>query len=368
MSQQENRLYMAMELSKKNWLLCFGDGKRERQRNVPAGEIQQLLEEIAKAKAKFDLSPETPVTSCYEAGRDGFWIDRMLHKNGIDNVIMDPASIEVPRRARTRKTDRLDAGRLLRLLLRAKRWGEVKVFSSVKVPSEEQEAWMRIGRERERLVKERTGHRTRLRSLCNLHGITISNPARVKLDELRDWAGQELRTEVAEELHREQKRLIMVEEQIKGLETEQAKAVELAENVAAEKAQKLQRLKSIGQQTGWTLSYEAFGWRTFRNRRAVGSFAGLTGTPFDSGESLREQGISKAGNSRIRTTMIELAWGWVRWQPDSALTKWFVDRCMAENTSRAKRKAVVALARKLLVALWKYVEHDIVPEGAILKS
>lgn len=368
MFKQKNRLYMAMELSKKIWRLCFGDGKRERQRTVPAGQIHSLMEEIAKAKVKFNMPPNTPVTSCYEAGRDGFWIDRMLHKNGIENIIMDPASIEISRRARIRKTDRLDAARLLKLLLRAKLWGEDKVFSSVKVPSEEQEARMRIGRERERLVKERTGHRARLRSLCNLHGISIGNPARVKLDELRDWSGRELRPEVAEELSREQKRLIMVEEQIKGLEAEQTQAVIQPENVADKKAQKLQNLKSIGLQTGWTLSHEALGWRTFRNRKAVGSFSGLTGTPFDSGETLREQGISKAGNSRVRTTMIELAWGWVRWQPDSALTQWFKDRCMAENTSRAKRKAIVALARKLLVALWKYVEQDIVPEGAILKS
>lgn len=368
MSQQENRLYMAMELSKKNWLLCFGDGKNERQRTVPAGQIQTLMDEVTKTKEKFNLPPETPVSSCYEAGRDGFWITRMLQKNGVDNVIMDPASIEISRRSRIRKTDRLDASRLLKLLLRAKLWGEDKVFSSVEVPSEEQEARMRIGRERERLVKERTGHRARLRSLCILHGITIGNPARAKMDELRDWSGQALKPEVLDELRREQNRLVMVEEQVKAIEKQQAEAVKQAERVTDHKAQKLGRLKSIGLQTGWVLSHEFFGWRTFRNRKAVGSCAGLTGTPFDSGESLREQGISKAGNSRVRATMVELAWSWVRWQPESALTQWFKERCMTENTSRARRKAIVALARKLLVALWKYVEQDIVPEGAILKS
>ncbi len=368
MSQQENKVFMAMELSKNNWKLCFGDGKRERQRTIPAGQEKLLLDEVAKAKEKFGLDPDTPVFSCYEAGRDGFWVDRMLSRNGIVNVVIDPASIEVPRRARHRKTDRLDASRLLNLLLRAALWGERKVFAAVVVPGECQEARMRIGRERERLVKERTGHRARIRSICALHGIALGNPALADMDGLRDWDGRALRPEVAAELRREQARLAMVEEQIRALETEQASALKQAGGVTEGKALKLCRLKAVGLQTGWMLSHEVFGWRRFRNRKAVGSFAGLTGTPYDSGETLREQGISKAGSSRVRTAMIELAWSWVRYQPGSALTRWFFTHYVAAGTSRSKRKGIVALARKLLVALWKYVEQDVVPEGALLKA
>ena len=368
MTLQDKRLYMAMELSKKNWRLAFGDGSRQRQRTICAGNQSLLMKEIAKAKEKFGLAQDAEVVSCYEAGRDGFWIDRMLRSHGVRNTIMDPASIEVPRRARKRKTDRLDAGRLLRLLLRAELWGETEVFSPVCVPDEEHEALMRIGRERERLVKERTGHRARIRSLGALHNIDIGNPLKMVVDQLRDWAGNPLRAALREEMRREQQRLLLVEEQIKGLERQQAEDLAAKATPAAQKAAKLCNLRSVGPQSAWLLGHECFGWRYFRNRKAVGSFAGLTGTPYDSGQTLREQGISKAGNARVRTGMIELAWLWVRYQPDSALTHWFVDNYVIAGTSRSKRKGIVALARKLLVALWKYVEQDIVPEGAILKA
>lgn len=368
MPLQEKSLFVAMELSKKNWRLSFGDGSHVRQRVIRAGNVDALLHEICRAKEKFGLPTDTAVVSCYEAGRDGFWIARMLGRNGIENTIMDPASIEVPRRARTRKTDRIDAENLLRLLLRAKLWGESKVFSSVEVPDEQHEALMRIGRERERLVKERTGHRARIRSLAALHNVSLGNPARMNVDLLRDWSGELLRPEMREELRREQQRLVMVEEQIKALEQQQSSSLAAKDTPAASKAAKLSELKSIGLQSAWILAHECFGWRHFRNRKAVGAFAGLTGTPYDSGQTLREQGISKAGSARVRTSMIELAWQWVRYQPDSALTHWFIDNYVRAGTRRAKRKGIVALARKLLVALWKYVEQDIVPEGAIIKA
>jgi transposase len=368
MPLQNKTLFMAMELSKNNWKLAFGNGEKERQRTISAGSEESLLAEIAKAKEKLGLPADAQVVSCYEAGRDGFWIDRMLQRNGIRNTIMDPASIEVPRRSRTRKTDRLDASRLLRLLLRAELWGETQVFSRVLVPDDEHEALMRIGRERERLVKERTGHRTRIRSLGALHNIQIANPAKMDVDSLKDWSDVLLRPEVREELRREQQRLLLVEEQIKHLEKQQDESIAAEATPAALKAAKLCKLKSIGLQSGWLLGHECFGWRHFRNRKAVGSFAGLTGTPYDSGQTLREQGISKAGNSRVRTGMLELAWLWVRYQPHSDLTHWFVDNYVAAGTSRSKRKGIVALARKLLVALWKYVEFDVAPEGATLKA
>ena len=367
MSLQESKLYMAMELSKKKWKLCFGDGSRERQRTIGSGNQGVLLEEIARAKEKFGLSQDVEVVSCYEAGRDGFWIHRMLTKHGISNTIVDPASIEVSRRKRKSKTDRLDASRLLCLLLRSKLWGEQKVFAVVRVPSEEEEAEMRIGRERVRLLKERGGHRTRIHSLLSLNGIEVGNLLRMVVSDLRDWQGEPLREQVRVEIEREQERLQQVQEQIKVLEAKQVAEVEASITSATTKAAKLMRLKAVGLQSSWMLSHECFGWRTFANRKAVGSFAGLTGTPYDSGQSRREQGISKAGNARVRSGMIELAWLWVRYQPESQLTQWFMDRYVENGTSRSKRKGIVALARKLLVALWKYVEQDIVPEGAILK-
>jgi transposase len=368
MSMQAKSVFMAMELSNKNWKLAFGDGSRMRYRNIPARAEASLVREVAIAKQKFGLPADAPVVCCYEAGRDGFWIDRLLKKYGFRNHVMDPASIEVPRRSRTRKTDRLDAEKLLQLLLRAELWGQNRAFSSVRVPTAAQEAELRVHRERERLVKERTAHRARMKSIFVLHGITVGNPAAVPIECLCDWEGKPLAEQWAEELKREQQRLCLVEEQLKGIEKQQTAALTLAPTPALKKAEKLCRLKSVGSQSGWLLSHECFGWRTFANRRHLGSFAGLTGTPFDSGETLREQGISKAGSGRVRTAMIELSWGWVRWQPDSALTHWFVDRYVRGGTSRSKRKGIVALARKLLVALWKYVELDVVPEGAVLKA
>lgn len=368
MSLQEKRLFVAMELSNKKWKVVFGEGSRERERSLPAREEAVLLREVRVAKEKLELAADAPVVFCYEAGRDGFWIARMVQKHGFECRVMDPASIEVPRRSRTRKTDRLDAKKLLRLLLRAELWGESAAFSVVRMPSEEQEAQLRVHRERERLVKERTGHRARIKSLLVLHGIEVGNPATINIEGLRDWEGKALSPLLQEELKREQQRLVMVEEQLEGIEKGQAEALANPQGLALQKARKLQQLKAVGLQSSWLLSHECFAWRRFRNRKQVGSFAGLTGTPFDSGESLREQGISKAGSGRVRTTMIELAWGWVRWQPDSALTKWFLDQYVHGGGKRSRRKGIVALARKLLVALWKYVEQDVIPEGAVLKA
>jgi transposase len=367
MSQQKS-LFVAMELSNKNWKLAFGDGSTTRERSLTARDEALLLREVAAAKTKLHLPEETPVIFCYEAGRDGFWIARMLNKHGYECDIMDPASIEVPRQARQRKTDRLDAVKLLDLLIRSRLWGQRKAYSVVRVPTEAQEAALRLHRERQRLVKEQTGHLARIKSLVVLHGREIKNPARLAVESLRDWAGNPLGEAWVGELKREQQRLVMVQEQIQALEDQQTQAMKQMSTPAEEKAKKLFKLKAVGTQGSWVLSHECFGWRRFQNRRQLGSFAGLTGTPYDSGDTLREQGISKAGSGRVRYTLIELAWSWIRWQPNSALTHWFVDHYVRGGTSRSKRKGIVAVARKLLIALWKYVEQDVVPEGAILKA
>lgn len=368
MSLQEKSLFMVLELSNKKWKVGFGDGSRDRYRNVQARDLAGLVREVEVAKKKLGLRADAHVVSGFEAGRDGMWIDRFLKKQGYENVVMDPASIEVSRHARNRKTDRLDAEKLLRALLRGKLWGDKKAFSAVCVPSEEQEAQMRVERERERLVKEHGAHRARIKSLCILHGVDVKHPAKVVVGELRDWEGKPFAQSLVKELCHEQDRLRLVDEQLKHLEEEQAVAVKEARTVGAAKAAKLCRLKAVGLQSGWLLSHECFAWRTFRNRKKLGAFAGLTGTPYDSGDTLREQGISKAGSRRVRTTMIELAWGWLRWQRGSTLAKWFRDRYEGVGSSRSKRKGIVALARKLLIALWKYLEQGTVPEGAIVRA
>lgn len=368
MSLQAKSLFVAMELSNKKWKLGFGDGSRERERTIPARNGTALMQEIEVAKAKMGLASDAPVICGYEAGRDGFWIARMLKTQGVKVYVMDPASIKVSRQARKKKTDRLDVKKLLQALIHRELWGEQESFSEVRVPSEAQEADLRLHRERERLVGERTGHQTRIRSLLALHGIIIKSPARVVLESLRDWEGKPLSPAWLDELRHEQQRLLAVKERIDEIEKEQIAALNDPQTPAVVKASKLHRLKAVGIQSAWTLSMECFGWRRFQNRKQVGSFAGLTGTPFASGDTTREQGISKAGNRRVRRVMIELAWSWVRWQPESALTHWFIDRYIRGADSRSRRKGIVALARKLLVALWKYVEQDIMPEGAMVRA
>lgn len=368
MSLQANTLFMAMELSKQNWRLCFGDGKNKRQVVVSAGNRAELIAAISLAKKKFGMDDQCPVVSCYEAGRDGFWIHHLLSVLGIENLIIDPASIEVSRRARHCKTDRLDAWRLLDMLLRDRHFKLSRPYSVVVVPSREQEDRMRLNRERDRLIKERTGHRARIRSLCALHGIVTVNFRNLRdASTIVKWDGQALPQGVRDEIQRELERLHLVGGQISELERAQAEALETIPTIAERKAAKLVSLKGIGPQTALLLGQEVFGWRTFRNRKALGAFLGLTGTPYSSGESVSEQGISKAGRGRIRAVVIEFAWSWLRYQPDSDLTKWFNERFLLAG-ARGKRKGIVALARKLVIALWKYVEIDEMPLGAKLKA
>ena len=315
------------------------------------------------------MGADAKVASCYEAGRDGFSIHRFLSSAGIENVVIDPASVEVPRRKRRSKTDRLDAAKLLTCLMRHRYLGDRQVWRLARVPGEEEEAQRRVHRERERLVRESTSHRCRIRSLLTLHGACVFDSRLSSLDVslLRDWAGKALPENVRAELERETARLGMVEEQIAEIERRMRADVKEPRDDGDRKAAKLAQLKAIAETGARTLVREFFGWREFRNRREVGSLAGLTGTPYSSGESQTEQGISKAGNRRVRTLMIELAWLWLRYQPKSALSIWYESRFGGGN-KRQRRIGIVALARKLLIALWKYLEYDLLPEGAELKS
>jgi transposase len=361
---EASELYMAFELGEKNWKLSLSDGARSPSHySVTAGDTAALLECIAKAKARCGLAPEARVHSCYEAGRDGFWLHRWLIEHGIDNIVVDSASIEVNRRARRAKTDRLDGDKLLAMLLRYA-GGERRVWSVVRVPTLEQEDARRTHRELGRLGQERTAHINRIRGLLVAHNL------RVKYVGGRLWqrwwtghAGQ-LPPRVRAEIEREIERVSLVQKQMHAIEAEQRQAV--GENTEAQVA-RLVRLRAVGVVSGWVLVKELFGWRGFRNRREVAGCLGLVPSPYASGESQTEQGISKAGNRRARTMMVELAWSWLRYQPQSELSRWF-NRRFASGGKRMRRIGIVALARRLAIALWRYLEEGLIPQGAQLKA
>jgi len=321
------------------------------------------LQAIAKAKVRCAVTGEVEVHSCYEAGRDGFWLHRWLVAQGIDNIVVDSASIEVNRRQRRAKTDRLDGGKLLSMLLRY-HGGERRLWAVLRVPTEAAEDDRRLHRELGRLQQEHTAHGNRIRSLLVMHNL------RPKGIGGRRWAGWWQRHEgllapnVAAEIEREEARLALVKAQVKALETAQREAVKAGQQT---QVAQLYALGGIGLSSGWLLSKELFGWRRFRNRREVAGCLGLAGAPYDSGESQREQGITKAGNKRVRWLMVELAWSWLRYQPESALSQWFNTR-FAHGGKRMRRVGIVALARRLAIALWRYLEHGEIPTGARLKT
>ena len=356
-------LYMAFELGEKNWKLALSDGARSPSHyTVTAGDTAAVLECIAKAKARCELAQEASVHSCYEAGRDGFWLHRWLIEQGIDNIVVDSASIEVNRRARRAKTDRLDGDKLLAMLIRYHA-GERRVWSVVRVPTPEQEDARRAHRELGRLGRERTAHINRIRALLVLQNLRVKYVGGRLWQ--RWWSGHagQLLPGVRAEIERESARLSLVQEQIHTMEAEQRQAVAAD---AEPQVVRLAQLRAIGIGSGWVLVKELFGWRRFHNRREVAACLGLTPSPYASGESETEQGISKAGNRRVRTLMVELAWSWLRYQPESELSKWFTRR-FAGGGKRLRRIGIVALARRLAIALWRYLEDGVIPDGAKLK-
>jgi len=357
-------LYMALELSNKSWRLTFGGAGKRRQVSVPAADLIKLSEAVAKSKERFGMPASAPVVSCYEAGRDGFWLHRHLKSVGIQNEVIDAASIEVSRRLRHVKTDRLDGERLLDKLMRHHA-GERGGWSVVRVPSVEEEDARRLHRELERLKRERLAHRVRMQSLLVMQGIRLKIKSTLRLDELTLWDGRPLPVELKAELARERERLKLLEHQIAALESARRERLREPKTGAENSIVQLMRLGAIGPTSAWLLVMEFFGWRRFHNRREVAALAGLVGSPYNSGESERDQGISKAGNRRVRAMMVEIAWLWLRFQPKSALSQWYQAR-FAGGGLRLRRIGIVALARRLLIALWRYLEDGVIPEGARL--
>jgi transposase len=367
-------IFVAIELSKRSWLVTMHSPDRDRfsRHNIEGGADAKLLEliERIRARATQALGWEPRVVSCYEAGFEGFWLHRRLVAAGITNLVFDPASIAVEQRARRAKTDRIDGELLLRTLMAYSR-GEPRVVRIVRVPSPEQEDVRRATRERERLIKEQTAHTNRIKGLLRLLGIGAGNPRRrdwvTWLAARRDGNGQPLQPQQMAELKREHARLMLVGEQLRELSQEggQAPASAAAAEMVRRSAE-LQRLKSLGPVFATTATNEVF-YKDFHNRREVASYFGLAPSPWRSGSTNREQGISKAGNPRARAKAIELAWLWLKHQPESALARWFHERT-AHGRGRIRRIAIVALARKLMVALWRFLTTGLVPEGAVLKA
>ena len=365
----ERALYLAFELSKEKWKLAFstGLGQKPRRRTMDAGDLLVLQQEIILAKRRFRLPEAVAVRSCYEAGRDGFWLHRYLLETKTENLVVDSSSIEVDRRAKRAKTDRIDVGKLLNMLIRY-HGGEQKVWRVVHVPSVEAEDKRHLHRQLSAFKADRTRHVSRIKGLLATQGLDL--PLHVdfleRLEAARLWDGSPLPPGLRARVAREHEALRFVEQQIEALEAERDELIETSDDPSVVKVRQLMKLRAIGPVSAWLFVMEFFGWRQFRNRREVGGLAGLTPTPHQSGEESREQGISKAGNRPVRAMAVEIAWCWLRYQPDSELSLWFYKN-FGHGGKRMRKVGIVALARKLLVALWRYLETGEIPAGAQLK-
>jgi transposase len=367
-SVNESVVYVAFELGKTEWKLALtsGFGVQPWVRTVTAGDLGGVARVVRAARQRFGVPPTARVISCYEAGRDGFWIHRALWGGGIENRVVDSASIEVNRRARRTKTDRLDALKLVMMLVRVCS-GERRVWAEVRVPTAAAEAARHVSRERTALTQEQTRLRNQIGSWLATFGCQVPPRKRQQADwwtHLRDWAKAPLPCEVKTRIARAAARLAMIGEQLAAVAATQTTAKQQAEPSSA--LTRLTQLKGVATTSASVLIDEGLEWRAFRNRREIGGLLGFAPAKYDSGASSRDQGITRAGNKRLQSVMVQLAWGWVHWQPHSALTRWYRERF--GQGKRTRKVGIVALARKLLIALWRYATQAILPAGALLKT
>ncbi len=363
-------LYLAFELSLDTWKLAFGTemGGPIRMRTIPARDLQALEREVAMAESSFKLPKLSPVVSCYEAGRDGFWLHRHLEAENFTNYVVDPASVETNRRGKKAKTDRIDVRKHLTMLMRYDA-GEPAVWSVCHVPSVEDEDARHLHRELADRMEERTRHTNRIKGLLMGQGIriaTIPKDLPKRLESMRLSDGSPLPAGLRDRMTDEHEGWQLADRQIKRLQQQQRQAIREEESPALDQVRQLMELVAVGPQTAWISVREFFGWREFQNRRQVGALAGYAPVPNRSGQEDHDRGISKAGNRAIRALYVELAWRWIRLQPKSELTLWY-NRRFAKGGARMRKIGIVALARKLLIALWHFVEHGVLPEGAKLK-
>jgi transposase len=367
-------IFVSLELSRSTWLITSlvpGGGDKMSKHSVRNGDIAGLLNHLTKLreKAHARAGASFPIIVIQEAGLDGFWIHRVLERAGIESHVVDAASILTSRRRRRAKTDRIDGEALLRTLLAYKR-GEPRVCTMVRAPSPEEEDRRRLCRERKTLVAERVAHVNRIKGLLFAQGISDYEPLRgdrrQRAEALRTGDGRPLPPHLKAQIGRELDRLELLLEQLKAVEAERNALLEPTNDAAPVAVQALAGLRGIGPEFTVMLWSECL-FRSFRNRRQIAAYAGLAPTPWQSGSVQHEQGVSKSGNPRLRSTMIQLAWLWLRHQPTSELSLWFRER-VKHNGGRGKKTAIVALARKLLVALWKFSSSGVVIEGAAMKA
>jgi transposase len=335
---------------------------------IPAGEVERLQQEIARAKQRFGLPEEARVVSCYEAGRDGFWLHRYLVAHSVQNHVIDSASIEVNRRQRRAKTDRLDVRKLLTMLLRHSA-GEKKVWSVVHVPSVEEEDRRQLHRELTTAKQDRTRIINRTKGLFAGHGVqlVLQGDVEAQLDQTRQWDGAPLPSALRSRLKRAWQQVGFLTSHMQTLEAERRALLRRRDDPVIAQVRQLLTLRGIGVNSAWLYVMAFFAWRDFQTPKPVGALAGLTPTPYQSGQARRELGIAKAGNRPIRAMAIEIAWAWRRFQPTSALAQWY-ERRFGTGSARLRKLGMVALARKLLIALWRFVKTDVLPEGAVLKT
>ena len=364
------KLLLAFELGERTWKLGFstGLGQRPRVRQVAAGAVTQVLEEIGRAKVRLQVPAATPVMSCYEAGRDGFWLHRSLVAQGITNHVVDSSSIEVNRRARRAKTDRLDLAGLLSLLARYLQ-GDRRVWRVVRVPSVEEEDARQLHRTWEAVQQDRTRLINRLKGLLTTVGVRVRLDVDflTRLQTARLWDGAPLPDGITRRLTGVWKQLEFLDTQLEDLAAARTALAPDRQTTTGRYVDVLPTLRGIGPIGAWVLATEIFGWRQIRNGRELGALVGLVPAPYQSGETAHDQGITRAGNKHVRRLMVQLAWSWLRYQPTSALSRWYQER-FGGGGRRMRRIGIVALARKLLIALWRYVETGTVPDGAMLKA
>jgi transposase len=363
-------LSLAFELGQNTWKLGFtmGVAQPPRERTIPAGDVARLQQEITRAKQRFGLPEDACVVSCYEAGRDGFWLHRYLVAHSIQNHVIDSASIEINRRQRRAKTDRLDVRKLLTMLLRHMA-GERKVWSVVRVPSVEEEDRRQLHREMLTAKQDRTRVINRIKGLLAGHGVQLALQGDVdaQLDQVHQWDGSPLPSALRTRLKRAWQQVGFLTAHIQKLEAERRALLRRREDPVLDQVRQLFTLRGIGVNSAWLYVMEFFAWRDFQTAKQVGALAGLTPTPYQSGQSRRELGIAKAGNRHIRAMAIEIAWAWRRFQPASALSQWY-ERRFGTGNARLRKLGIVALARKLLIALWRFLKTGVLPAGAVLKT
>ena len=363
-------LLVAFELGERSWKLGFttGIGQRPRVRQIPAGAVERVRDEVTRAKARLGVTADAPVVSCYEAGRDGFWVHRYLVAHGVTNYVVDSSSIEVPRRARRAKTDKLDLAGLLRLLARYLA-GDRAAWRVVRVPSVAEEDARHGERSWATVQAARTRVTNRLKGLLTTAGVRLRVDARFleRLETARLWDGTPLPPGLQARLRQSWAQLAFLNEQRRALQASRTAQVPDPTTATGRAVTALQTPVGIGPIGARVLATEIFGWRQIRNGRELGALVGLVPAPFRSGETAHDLGITRAGNKQVRRVMVQLAWSWLRFQPTSALAQWY-QRRFGGGGRRMRRIGIVALARKLLIAPWRLVKDGVIPEGAVMQA